>query len=551
MFHKLPLTARKALLAGPRWSLTRVALDLLAWFTLAAGAQMVGHPALVAVTVVFIGAVPLHDILVHGHEATHGNASKSPRINSLLLWFTHAIIGLSGRAYRSLHLDHHTYTHSEMDSEVRFLAPKTGRPTGWSYLRIPLYSHWRVNTRPGRPHDAPIHWRQVAVDLAAAAALHGVIVALLGPRLWLIWLIAPIATGLSAAMVLRAITEHHGADPANTLTNTRATIAHRSLQVLWCNVDHHLEHHLAPGVPWHRLPELRRQLAPAYEHAGVTFDRGLLRTAVGLLFTSEHFAAPNCGGLAHRMKVRWFMDILRAPEARLHLWSLYYHGEAYEELHPLGVWIHKLAPHWASNLRSHLDDENRHAALFAGLLAAEGHAPRPLQGEEDVGWYLLHQVVPDVCRAAGRPGLLSAEHSARYLGFLHSLERRSVSDLEALLEAAKQLGDQPVCGVVTDILADERWHAAWTWRAMCKIAGSAAEAEAIYEPIRTAERRAMLQVTRKLLAVFEGLGARPQGTGRLRWTAMRMLASMGLAVPLLPSFDPHGHVPARWRRRAR
>ncbi|TVQ93723.1 MAG: fatty acid desaturase [Deltaproteobacteria bacterium] len=515
---------------GPRFSIPRLGVDLILWLTIALVAEAIGHPVAAVLAAIAIGFGPLHDVLVHGHEATHGNASRSRRLNAAVLWLCHALVGLSGRAYRSFHLDHHRAGHGPDDSELVLYGPK---PRGVDYLRIAWASHWVINTYRGRTPVCPAH---VWADLAGATLLHAAIVAVVGPRGWVFYLIVPALTALPVAVILRAITEHHGAP----LGGTRATAAHPLLRLLWSNVDHHLEHHLAPSVPWHRLPQVRRRLE------GITYDRGLIPTALRLLAEPQHIAADAFvrRDLAHRIKTRWFRDILRSAPARRHLWSLYFHGEAYEQLHPLGVWIDKLEPRLGRNLRLQLDEENHHATLFAGLLdAMGGYTPRPLDGEEDVGWFLLHHVIPDVCEAAGRPGRFDRMETMRYLGFLHALESRSVSDLCALRDAAEAEGLDEIACIVTRILEDERWHASWTWVALCRTAHDPDEALAVFEPIRRAERRASLRVVKRLLVVFTELGAAPRGLDRLRWSIMAVAARLGLAVPLLPLHDPRGRVP--------
>ena len=76
--------------------------------------------------------------------------------------------------------------------------------------------------------------------------------------------------------------------------------------------------------------------------------------------------------VAFRIKVRWFKDILNHLPARQYLWNLYYAGEAYEELHPDGVFVN-LMPAKSPiqrQLAKHLNDETRHATIFHGLLEA-------------------------------------------------------------------------------------------------------------------------------------------------------------------------------------
>lgn len=525
---------RRSLTVGPRYSIAKIAFDLGLWFGLILAADWVGHPVGVLVAALLIGWFPMHDVLVHGHEATHGGASRDGRVNALVLWFAHGLFGLSGRAYRAFHMDHHRSAHTPQDSELLLYGPN---PRGVDYLSSAWRSLWVINGYQGQ---TKVRRREVFADLLGAVVLHAAILAVAGPYFWLCYFLLPVSSSFVAAVVLRAITEHHGAPVGDAWQHTRATAAHPVLRFLWSNVDHHLEHHLAPEVPFHRLPAMRRALVQQRHAHDVTLDEGLVETALMLLLDPEHFG--ECAPLAsrhsfgHRMKVWWMRDILRGEASRQHLLSLYFHGEAYESLHPLGVWFDKLAPRWSRKLRSQFDDENRHAAIFQGLLASEGVLPTPIEGKEDVGWYLLHHVVPQVCAAAGRPGLFSDEEAASYCGFLHALERRSIGDLWALREAAEAEGFPAIAEAARGILQDERVHALWTWRAMCVLAGSPEDAQRIFKPIRAGERRGTHQVLQHLIGVFEAKGARPSGAW-LRWRLMAIAARLQAAVPLLPELS--------------
>lgn len=563
--NELPTPIRhtlKQLAAGPRRGGWHVLADLV----MVAVIGVVGHGLLVvlppihpvldgliaaavlSLTAFVIGFGPLHDILVQGHDATHGLAARNRRWNAFWLWFCHALVGISGRAYRAFHLDHHQHTHTEEDPEAWFYDPANGQPGGWDSLRLTWATHRVVNT--WRTRHTKVRPNEIAIDLLGMVGLHAGLVLLLGTWLWATLLVLPVFTGLAVAVVLRALTEHHGAPRGTNLQNTRWTRAHRILQWLWTNVDHHLEHHLAPWVPADRLPEVRAVITPLLEARGRTLDEGLIPTASTLFAEPVHFRVEHGDeahferfvdrDVGHALKVRWLRDILKVGPARRHLWTLYFHGEAYEDLHPLGVWVDRLDPRWGRKLRRQFDDENRHAELFTALLADDGALPYPVEGPEDVGWTQLHHCVPDVCEAAGHDAPFDEVSTARYLGFLHALETRSITDLMALRDAAV-LEDRPeVVQTVTSILADERVHATWTWRALCELTGEQARAHALYAPIRAAERAGTERILRHLLQVFEDKGAAPTGLrGRLRWQLMALAARFGLAIPLLPQLPFH------------
>lgn len=241
--------------------------------------------------------------------------------------------------------------------------------------------------------------------------------------------------------------------------------------------------------------------------------------------------------LAFRMKVRWFEDILRHPPARRFLWSLYFAGEAYEELHPDGIFVANLPEEslLRRQLARHLADETRHAAVFRGLLAAEGLAPEKLRPHEDIGWHLLTHVVPEAVERARTGGLFDEATTIRYMAFLHTLELRSIGDLCALVEAARRLGEAGLVAALETILPDEKFHATYTHRAV--LALSPAPRRAL-DRARRGERRHLRESLLRILARFEEMGTVPRTrSGRFRWWAMKQMMRLGLALPLLPIYD--------------
>jgi fatty acid desaturase len=271
--------AARGLGDGPRYSVPRIGLDLVGWAAAVVAAEAVGHPVAIATAVALIGAFPLHDLLVHGHEAMHGNASRRRWLNGAVLWFTHALVGISGRAHRAFHFDHHRFVGTERDPEQRIHGELSGRSVFWGTLRVAALAHLFVNGHPWRGAVARVTPGQVAVDLVGAVVLHTVLIAAFGGRLWLLYGVLPAVTGLPLVAALRAAAEHL-APRATDLQHTRLYAARRVGQLAWSQVDHHVEHHLCPGVPWHRLPELRRRLLPHYRELGVQVDQGLFRTAM-------------------------------------------------------------------------------------------------------------------------------------------------------------------------------------------------------------------------------------------------------------------------------
>jgi fatty acid desaturase len=266
----------------------RAIVDLV----LMAGPALLAHaahrPWATILAIGWIGAVPMHDLLVHGHDGVHRLLSRRRWLNEAATWATHALIGISGTAYRAFHLDHHRHLGTARDPEEQLLRRVSKRIPGWAYLGVPLLAYVCVNSYPFRvPAWRPARVR-TARDLVGVLFLHLGLAGIVGPRAYALFIVAPIFTSLSAVVTLRSLCEHHGTDPRDPWTHTRTMNAGRVLDLLWSNTSYHLEHHLHPFVSCHRLPALRTLLAPEMARRGSPVDRGLLPTAWRLLRNPRH-----------------------------------------------------------------------------------------------------------------------------------------------------------------------------------------------------------------------------------------------------------------------
>jgi fatty acid desaturase len=96
---------------------------------------------------------------------------------------------------------------------------------------------------------------------------------------WLLVWVVPSLTGLSLVFRLRNIAEHAVVrDPSNRLTNTRTTLAHplACFFVAPHHANFHIEHHLFPFLPHHKLPDVHRLLQARGALEGAEVARGYL-----------------------------------------------------------------------------------------------------------------------------------------------------------------------------------------------------------------------------------------------------------------------------------
>jgi fatty acid desaturase len=279
----------RRLAEGPYRSIPRIVLDVALWLGAAASAVAVDRWWLTLAAAVFIGAVPFHDLLVQGHEGTHGFISRHRGLNELLSGFTLGLAGISIAAHRAFHFEHHRRAHTAEDPEFQLFDRLARGVPGWTYLMVPVAATLGVNAY-GLRAGAPARLRrETRRDLAGIALMHAGIAWAAGPRLYVLFVMAPMALGLFPVTIIRSICEHHGASDESDWTLARSMVTSRWVERLWSNVNYHLEHHLHPTVPYHRLPELRRLLSSQYLERASPVARGYVRTAVALLRQPDHF----------------------------------------------------------------------------------------------------------------------------------------------------------------------------------------------------------------------------------------------------------------------
>ncbi|PWV99195.1 fatty acid desaturase [Hoeflea marina] len=211
------------------------------------------------------------------HEASHQTPFRAPWLNMLAAWSSGLVIGLPPRWFRYFHFAHHRFTQIP-GKDPELAEPK---PESWAqYLTyvsgIPVWiSHARALARnaAGRCTDdyVPAARRDAVRD--EARIMIGVYMALLTlslalgtPVLVFVWLL-PMLLG-QPFLRLYLLAEHgRCAYVANMLENTRTTLSNRLVRRLAWNMPYHAEHHSYPTVPFHRLPDLHRLIAP---HLAVT-----------------------------------------------------------------------------------------------------------------------------------------------------------------------------------------------------------------------------------------------------------------------------------------
>lgn len=248
-------------------------LGMAAW--IAAGAP--GWPLLLPVQGVLIAF-----LFTLQHECTHGTPFASKPVNEWVGRLAGLPILQPFGWFRHFHLAHHRHTNDpERDPELL----DGGKPETWGQyaLHVSGWTYWRAQVvnlarlASGRPAADYLPARALPRMRAEARVMLGVYalaaasLAFTDALLWA-WIV-PALIGMPA-LRLYVLAEHGRCAPvADMFLNTRTTLTTRAVRWLAWNMPYHAEHHAAPGVPFHRLPELHARAAP---HLGVT-ERGYVR----------------------------------------------------------------------------------------------------------------------------------------------------------------------------------------------------------------------------------------------------------------------------------
>ncbi len=212
------------------------------------------------------------------HEATHKTPFLTPALNEWAGRIAGLMIALPFEWFRYFHLAHHRHT-NDPDKDPELLAGAKPATRGEFIVYVTGIPYWvdmldRVigsafgrdpgDFVPRRAHPRIITEAKWMLLIYAPALSSLVITPLL---FWVWWL--PCLLG-QPFLRLYLLAEH-GRCPrvANMLENTRTTYTNRMVRFLAWNMPYHTEHHTLPQVPFHRLPDLHRDMQA---HLRVTSD---------------------------------------------------------------------------------------------------------------------------------------------------------------------------------------------------------------------------------------------------------------------------------------
>ncbi|NJS37887.1 MAG: fatty acid desaturase [Rhodobacteraceae bacterium] len=200
------------------------------------------------------------------HEATHRTPFRSPWLNDWAGRMAGFLLLLPFEWFRAFHLAHHRWTNiAGKDPELAGRPILTRRDWLWHVSGLP---YWSAELRliwalvRGRVSDEFVaEGAKTRVLREARVMAAGYLLATLSllwsPILFWVWIL-PVVLG-QPFLRLYLLAEHGDCPKvANMFENTRTTLTNRLVRALAWNMPYHVEHHVWPAVPFHRLPEVHR-----------------------------------------------------------------------------------------------------------------------------------------------------------------------------------------------------------------------------------------------------------------------------------------------------
>lgn len=196
------------------------------------------------------------------HEAAHQNLAASRRLNDMLARAWIAPLSMSSLSgYRQAHFRHHRWL-NDAAADPDYLAPVDARHWTDTYVRYLLSGACWRSSLFGDLAEPSVGLRSKAYLLAWWSLLLAGSCVLVGAgrtaQMAGLWCTAR-ATGFHLITVFRELSDHHGhrRGQVGIFATTRDITARGPIRWLVHprHDGYHLTHHLAPGIPYHRLPQ--------------------------------------------------------------------------------------------------------------------------------------------------------------------------------------------------------------------------------------------------------------------------------------------------------
>jgi fatty acid desaturase len=227
---------------------------------------LISDAAVIALAVLLV-ARQQHALAILIHEGVHYRLFRSKPLNDFVARFLlSAPLFLSYEGYRRTHLDHHRYTMTARDPDLRFVSgfPISKRRfslslladcVGISYSFVLLH-YYRQALAAARTVPEALLAVVPGIGLNGAA-LAGLWVSGYG-MLYLVCWVIPMFCVLPLFLHLRGILEHGGHKADRNPMNCTWTVINgaQTFFIAPHHINYHVEHHGYPAVPHFNLPKL-------------------------------------------------------------------------------------------------------------------------------------------------------------------------------------------------------------------------------------------------------------------------------------------------------
>jgi beta-carotene hydroxylase len=239
-------------LGNPTAALLAGALVVLAGGTAAYLSGRLAWPVVVA-----INAIAIYVVFTPLHEAVHGVAHSSKRMNAALGRLAGWTLGVSFPYFRAVHLEHHSHTNDPArDPDLVVARRPRALVALWCMAIEASYRRHFFGRRLWRDR------RDLVEALAFEAVMLGLLVASIVWGWWrplvVCWL-APAFVALVSLAFLFDFLPHYPFDSRARYFDTRIYPG-RTLNVLLLGQNHHLIHHLWTTIPWWRYQGVFRTI---------------------------------------------------------------------------------------------------------------------------------------------------------------------------------------------------------------------------------------------------------------------------------------------------
>lgn len=236
------------------------------------------NPLTFILAVVLIGSRQL-GLAILMHEAAHSALFKTRKLNEWVgEWLCGRVILADMMEYRTYHLQHHRFTQTDKDPDLKLSKPF---PTTKASLRRKMirditgqtgfkqrsqqimFAFKMAGEVEGQPSSQDLAQAFSGPVLGRAIVANAVIFAIMWTVgewwWWFAFWVLPLLTWFQLVLRVRNIAEHGAVefsdDPLRNVRTTKAgPIMGLILAPYW--VNYHLEHHLVMHIPCHNLPKL-------------------------------------------------------------------------------------------------------------------------------------------------------------------------------------------------------------------------------------------------------------------------------------------------------